>query len=108
MLSCILMIPHHAPSPDSEHQVLPFRRGKPGPRLRPPPVDDLAEYTRSREPDDYRHRMMVNAAAFLFVLGLIGAGLWIAESVAELRHKEDCVLSGRTNCMPIAVDKGRF
>jgi len=87
--------------------VLPFRRGKGSLRPLPPP-DDLARCTRQAEPDDYRHRMMVNAAAFVFVACLIGAGLWIAESMAELRHKEDCVLSGRVNCAPILVDKARF
>jgi len=94
-------------STDGEHQVLPFRRGRRGAQPLPP-VDDLVKYTHPAEPDDYRHRMMVNAVAFVFVAGLIGAGLWIAESMAELRHKEDCVLSGRVNCAPITVDKPRF
>jgi len=102
------MITHRPSSSDSERQVLQFRRGKAGARRRPPPVDDLAKYARGRELDDYRHRMMVNAAAFVFVLGLIGAGLWIAESMAELRRNQDCALSGRANCLPIEVNKGRF
>ena len=87
--------------------MLPFRRGKRGARPLPP-ADDLAKYSRHAGPDDYRHRMMVNAVAFLFLACLVGAGLWIAESMAELRHKEDCVLSGRVNCAPITVDKARF
>ena len=49
--------------------------------------------------------MLVNAAAFLFVLGLIGAGLWLADTMAELRQNQDCVLSGRRDCMPVEVDK---
>lgn len=72
-----------------------------------PPLDDLAKYARSPEPDDYRHRMLVNAAAFLFVLGLIGAGLWLAESMAELRRNQDCVLAGHLNCLPISVGRER-
>ncbi len=99
------MIPHR-PS-DSEHQILQFRRGKAGPRLRPPKEDDFAKYTRG-EPDDYRHRMVVNAVGFVFVLGLIGAALWLAESMAELRRNQDCALSGRVNCIPIEVNKSRF
>jgi len=107
MLCYILTMTPLWSSTDGEHRVLPFRRGKGGaPPLRT--VDDLAKYSRHAEPDDYRHRMMVNALAFLFVACLIGAGLWIAESMAELRHKEDCVLSGRVNCAPITVDKARF
>ncbi len=102
------MIPHRPSSPDSEHQILQFRRGKAAPRLHPPKVDEFAKYTRGREPDDYRHRMIVNAAAFVFVLGLIGAALWLAESMAELRRNQDCALSGRVNCIPIEVNKSRF
>ena len=74
----------------------------------PPPVDDLAKYARGGESDDYRHRMIVNAAAFLFVIALIGAGLWLADRMAELRRNQDCALSGRRNCMPIEVNKDRF
>jgi hypothetical protein len=72
------------------------------------PVDDLAKYARGSESDDYRHRMIVNAAAFLFVIALIGAGLWLADRMAELRKNQDCALSGRRNCMPIEVNKDRF
>ena len=96
-------------SPDSERRVLKFRRGPAGARRPPPPpIDDLAKYARGSETDDYRHRMLVNAAAFVFVAALIGAGLWLANSLAELRRNQDCALSGRRNCAPIEVNKGRF
>lgn len=97
-------------SSDSEHRVLSFRR-RPGGARRPlvqPPADDLAKYARGGESDDYRHRMIVNTAAFLFVAALIGAGLWLAQSMAELRRNQDCVMSGRRNCAPIEVNKDRF
>jgi hypothetical protein len=73
-----------------------------------PPADDLAKYARGGESDDYRHRMIVNAAAFLFVAALIGAGLWLAQSMADLRRNQDCLVSGRRNCAPIEVNKDRF
>jgi len=98
-------------SSDSEHRVLSFRRGPGGahrPFVPPPPGDDLAKYARGGESDDYRHRMIVNAAAFLFVAALIGAVLWLAQSMAELRRNQDCLLSGRRNCAPIEVNKDRF
>jgi hypothetical protein len=96
-------------SSDRERRVLPFRRGRAGAyQPVPPPHDDLAKYERGGEPDDYRHRMMVNAAAFLFVIVLIGAGLWLADTMAQLRRNQDCVLSGRRNCMPVAVDRDHF
>jgi hypothetical protein len=100
---------HLPPTPDTDHRVVQFRRGKtglrPGPR---PSPDDLAEYARVDEPDDYRQRMLVNAAAFIFVLALIGGGLWIADRMAALRHNQDCALTGRANCVPIETNKSRF
>ena len=95
-------------SPDREHRVLKFPRRPSGARRPRLPIDDLAKYARGSEPDDYRHRMIVNAAAFAFVAALIGAGLWLATSLAELRRNQDCALSGRRNCAPIEVNKGRF
>ena len=97
-------------SSDNEHRIVSFRRG-PGGAHRPfvpPPADDLAKYARGAESDDYRHRMIVNAAAFLFVATLISAGLWLAQSMAELRRNQDCLISGRRNCAPIEVNKDRF
>jgi hypothetical protein len=98
-----------ASSPDSEHRVLKFRR-RPATRrpLPPSPIDDLAKYARGNETDDYRHRMLVNVAAFVFVAALIGIGLWLAGSLAELRRNQDCALSGRRNCVPIEVNRNRF
>ena len=83
-----------------------FRRGQAGsrpPPAGPPPVEDLAKYERSDGADDYRHRMMVNVAAFVFVIVLIGAGLWLADTMARMRKNQDCVLSGRRGCTPVEV-----
>ena len=105
------MVDDSPSSLDSEHRVLRFRHGPAAARRpveAPPPVDDLAKYARGGESDDYRHRMIVNVAAFLFVIALIGAGLWLADRMAELRRNQDCALSGRRNCMPIEVNKDRF
>jgi len=97
---------------DREHRVIRFRSGRPGRRLPatgPAPVADLAKYQRSREePDDYRHRMMVNAAALLFVMVLIGAALWLAETMADMRRNQDCVLSGRSGCTPVEFTRDRW
>ncbi len=85
-----------------EQRVVQFRRrGARAPLGRRPPVGDLAKYEGGEAPDDYRHRMLVNAAAFVFVLGLIGAGLWLVGAMADLHHQEDCLLAGRRDCTRI-------
>lgn len=94
-----------------EHRVIGFR-GRPGARppvKEPAPVEDLAKYEQSREaPEDYRHRMIVNAAAFLFVVTLIGVAIWLADTMADMRRNQDCVLSGRRGCTPVEVGKDRW
>jgi hypothetical protein len=74
----------------------------------PSPVEDLAKYERSEGPDDYRHRMLVNAAALVVVMVLMGVGLWLAETMAEMRKNQDCVLSGRKGCSPVEVNHSRW
>lgn len=98
-------------STGNQPQVVSFRRnraGAPAPVRAQPPVDDLAKYERGIEVDDYRHRMIVNLAAFVFVIALIGAGLWLADTMAQMRKNQDCVLSGRRNCSPVEVIRNRW
>jgi hypothetical protein len=102
---------------DDEHRVLKFR-----PRtLTQPPgrqseagqeasqtdvrqePNDLSRYERARqEPDDFRHRMLANMAAFAFTVALTAIGIWLAMSIADLRKTQDCVLMGRRDCARIA------
>ncbi len=96
----------HGPASDGEQRVVRFRRGTVGARApAPPPVEDLAKYESAGEPDDYWHRMLVNTAALLFVAGLIGAGLWLAQSLVDLRREQDCVLAGHRNCAPLEMSR---
>ena len=67
------------------------------------PVADLRKYEQGRDNDSYRHRMVNNLLAFV-VLGLIVyCGIWLANTMAQLRTDQDCALMGRTNCAPIKV-----
>jgi len=101
-------------APDGEPRVVSFRRPGAGGANRgvnlstPSPVEDLAKYERDEGTDDYRHRMLINAAAFVFVVALMGAGLWIADTMAAMRKNQDCVLSGRRGCTPVEVDQHRW
>ncbi len=66
------------------------------------PVDDLAKYERT-EDDDYRHRMTMNLLTLLVAAMLIAGGVWLSTKLIENRNLQDCFLSGRRNCAPIAV-----
>jgi hypothetical protein len=86
----------------------PGRGSYPG--NRPAPVDqepepnDLSRFERTRdEPDDFRHRMLANVAAFAFTVALTAVGIWLAMSIADLRKTQDCVLMGRRDCARIST-----
>ena len=67
-------------------------------------ASDLSRYERPRdEPDDFRHRMLANIAAFAFTVALTAIGIWLAMSIADLRKTQDCVLMGRRDCARISV-----
>ena len=66
--------------------------------------NDLSRYERDRdEPDDFRHRMLANIAAFAFTVALTAVGIWLAVSIADLRRTQDCVLMGRRDCVRIST-----
>lgn len=65
--------------------------------------EDLAKYERGDGEDDYRHRMMMNAAALAVTIILATAGAWLAITIGDMRKDQDCYLSGRRNCAPIDV-----
>jgi len=102
------MADREPPSSESEPRVIKFPRGGTIPRPPPNPVEDLTRYERGEGADDYRHRMIVNIAAFFVVAALIGAGIWLADTMAAMRKNQDCVLSGRRGCSPVEVTKERW
>jgi hypothetical protein len=84
-------------------RVLPFRRrtSHAVPPSNPAsPVEDLSRFERTAGEDDYRHRMLMNAMAAGVTVLLVAGGIWIANSLAQLRKDQDCVMSGRRNCNP--------
>ena len=113
---------------EEEHRVLQFRPRNPALKpgwqqhldararhenVQPQPIQsepthsepyDLSRYERLREePDDFRHRMLANIAAFAFTVALTAIGIWLAMSIADLRRTQDCVLMGRRDCVRIAT-----
>jgi ferric-dicitrate binding protein FerR (iron transport regulator) len=71
-------------------------------RLRSP-VEDLSKFSRDPDEDNFRHRMKVNLLAFAALAFIVACGVWLANTMAEMRKNQDCVLTGRTNCAPIQV-----
>jgi hypothetical protein len=67
--------------------------------------DHLAAYEQDRddEPVNYAQRMLMNVIAIAVVCLLIGVGVWLADTIAEMERNQDCVLQGRQNCAPIEV-----
>jgi hypothetical protein len=69
------------------------------------PVDDIDKYMH-RASDDLGdnddRRMVGNAVASMILVALIVAGVWLADTIVKMRDIQDCVLSGRGNCFPIA------
>jgi hypothetical protein len=109
VLNCLMPDRNSSSSAENGSRIVSFRRSNA--RTGPPPsapVEDLAKYERDESSDDYRHRMIVNVTVFVFVAGLIGAGIWLADTMAAMRKNQDCVLSGRRGCTPVEVSKDRW
>jgi hypothetical protein len=86
-------LPHHPTAPADQT-----------PQNATPAASDLSRYEQAPdEPDDFRHRMLANIAAFAFTVMLVGLGIWLAVSIADLRKTQDCVLMGRRDCARIAA-----
>lgn len=90
----------------SEPRVVSFRRrGAPHVPAPADPVEDLSKFQQPEETaEDYKHRMIVNVVAFVFVVALVGAGIWLADTMAAMKKNQDCVLSGRRGCTPVDVN----
>jgi hypothetical protein len=69
--------------------------------------DDLAQYEQEDLHINYRHRMLMNVMAVMVVSALVGAGVWIADTIEDMQKAQDCLLQGRQNCAPIEMPTAR-
>jgi hypothetical protein len=52
-------------------------------------------------PEDAAHRTLINLIAAIFVLALAIAAFWLLKTLDERRKLENCLASGRRDCIPI-------
>jgi hypothetical protein len=94
--------------PPETGSVILFRPRQTGFRTRgtsplPPEAAGLRRPLLARDDyDDYRHRR-IHALGLAFCLILAVVGVWLANEFTEMKRIEDCVLSGRTGCIPLKI-----
>lgn len=94
-------------SNDEEHRVINLH-GRPRGGTAPPSNANSPAAQEQQDRDDYRHRMIVNLVGLGFIVALIVAGIWLANMMAQTRKVQDCIASGRRNCVPIEQPRDRW
>ncbi len=51
--------------------------------------------------DEEGDRTTANIILAVGFVVLVGGGLWLASAMVDARKADDCISSGRRNCMPI-------
>jgi hypothetical protein len=55
-----------------------------------------------RDPDDDEgDRRMANIVLVVGFVVLVGGGVWLANAMVDARKADECLSSGRRNCVPI-------
>jgi cytochrome b len=52
-------------------------------------------------PEDEAHRNLVNLLAAIFVIILAIAAIWVVRTLDERRRLENCLASGRRDCLEL-------
>ena len=83
---------------------MPTGQNAPRPPGAPNADLDLDKYERAEnQPDDFRHRMLMNGLGLAVTAALVAGGIWIADVMASMRKGQDCVLIGRPDCTKVDV-----
>jgi hypothetical protein len=62
----------------------------------------------SQPPEEDGNRNLENAVLLGFLALLVGAGVWLLSTMADVRKVQDCAAQGRRNCAEIEVpDRAR-
>ena len=54
-------------------------------------------------PEEEGNRNVENAVLLGFLAVLVGAGVWLLSTMADVRKVQDCAAQGRRNCATIEV-----
>jgi hypothetical protein len=54
-------------------------------------------------PEDQGNRALENAVMLGFVVVLVAAGVWLLDTMADVRKAQDCAAQGRRNCATIEI-----
>jgi hypothetical protein len=64
----------------------------------------IARMSEQPGPDKYvetaRDRWIANAVLLLFLVLIVGGGIWLANAMFDQRALDDCMAQGRSNCAP--------
>jgi hypothetical protein len=58
------------------------------------------------EPDvglDEENRTLVNIVLAIGFVLLVGGGIWLVDAMLDARRADECISSGRRNCIPLDV-----
>ena len=63
---------------------------------------DQPEPPQREEPyvESERDRRIANIVLLVFLVAVVGGGIWLANAMFEQRRLDDCMAQGRTNCAP--------
>jgi len=61
------------------------------------------EKTGPEPPEEEGNRNAENAVLLGFLAVLVGAGVWLLSTMADVRQVQDCAAQGRRNCATIEV-----
>jgi hypothetical protein len=59
----------------------------------------------TKDPDEESEsdRRLANIVLAVGFVVLVGAGIWLANAMIDARKADECISSGRRNCVPIQV-----
>jgi len=53
--------------------------------------------------DDEGDRRVTNIVIGVFIVAIIGIGIWLVNALLEQRRMDDCAAQGRRNCAPVTL-----